>query len=98
MTEKSNEEYKVLVGELNAVLSEKTEAAVSDRIKLRDAVCRYVEAEQSRGTPLHAIIATVKGILGKAEPGAGSGSEKLAEQLVEWCTQFHAKRLAKDMQ
>jgi hypothetical protein len=98
VTEESGEEYDVLLGELNTVLSERTEAAVSDRIALRDAVCRYVDAEQSRGTPLVMIIATVKGILREAEPDAANVPDELAQQLVEWCRQFHGKRLARQLQ
>jgi hypothetical protein len=98
VTEKSDKEYKILLGELNTVLSDRTEAAVSDRIALRDAVCRYVDAERSRGTLLGAIVATVKRILHEAEPDAANVPEELAEQLVEWCRQFHGKRLAAQIQ
>ncbi len=98
MTDKSDNEKLVLLSELNTVLSDKTEAAIEDRITLRDAVCHYVEAERSRGTPLAAIIATVKGILEEAEPDPANVPEKLAEQLVEWCRQFHGKRLAAQIQ
>lgn len=98
MTTQSEEEYAVLVGELNTVLSERTEAAVSDRIALRDAVCRYVEAEQSRGTSLSVIIAAVKEILMQAEPDTKNVPGELAEQLVEWCRQFHGKRVAREIQ
>ena len=98
MTDSSGKEYDVLVGELTSVLSERTEAAVADRIALRDAVCRYVDAEQSRGTPLAVIIATVKGILTEAEADSANVPEELAEQLVEWCRQFHGKGNAKDLQ
>lgn len=98
MTTQSEKEYAVLLGELNTVLSERTEAAVSDRIALRDAVCRYVEAEQSRGTSLSVIIAAVKEILTQAEPDANNVPYELAEQLVEWCRQFHGKRVAREIQ
>jgi hypothetical protein len=98
VTAQSDEEYKVLLGELNTVVSERTEAAVSDRIALRDAVCRYVDAEQSRGTLLSTIISTVKEILRKAEPDAENLHEELAAQLIEWCRQFHGKRLATAIQ
>ena len=96
MTEESDREYRALLGELNTVISERTEAAVADRIALRDAVCRYVEAEQSRGTSLSVIIVAVKEILREAEPNSGNVPDELAEQLVEWCRQFHGKRAARD--
>ena len=98
MTEESDNEKEVLFGELTTVLSDKTEAAIADRITLRDAVCHYVEAEQSRGTPLAAIISTVKGILKEAEPDPANVPEQLAEQLVHWCRQFHGKSLARELQ
>lgn len=98
MTGQSEKEYDVLLGELNTVLSVRTEAAVADRITLRDAVCRYVDAKQSRGTSLATIIATVKGILRQVEPDAENVPDELAEQLVEWCRQFHGKRISKDLQ
>lgn len=98
MTEQAEKEYRVLLGELNIVLSDRTEAAVSDRIALRDAVCLYVDAEQLRGTSLATIIFTMKGILRKAEPDSANVPDELAEQLVEWCRQFHGKRAAKDLQ
>lgn len=97
MTEESDREYQHLLGELNTVLSERTEAAVADRIALRDAVCHYVEAEQSRDTPLALIIATVKEILREAEPDPDNVPDRLAEQLVDWCRQFHGKRAARDL-
>jgi hypothetical protein len=97
VTEKSDEEYQHLLGELNFVLADRTEAAVADRITLRDAVCHYVEAEQSRGTPLLTIIGTVKEILREAEPDSDNIPDELAEQLVEWCRQFHGRRAAKDL-
>ena len=97
MTEESDREYQHLLGELNTVLTDRTEAAVADRIALRDAVCHYVEAEQSRQTPLALIIATVKEILREAEPDPDNVPDELAEQLVAWCRQFHGKRAALDI-
>ncbi len=97
MTDQSEREYQDLLGELNAVLSDRTESAVADRIALRDAVCHYVEAEQSRGTPLAHIITTVKEILREAEPDSANVPDELAEQLVEWCRHFHGKRAARDL-
>lgn len=98
MTEETDNEYAVLLGELNTVLAERTDAAVTDRIALRDAVCRYVDEEQSRGTSLSAIILTVRGILREAEPDSANVPDELADQLVEWCRQFGARRLAREMQ
>jgi hypothetical protein len=98
VTDQSEKEYQNLLGELNIVLSERTEAAVADRIALRDAVCHYVEAEQSRGTPLSIIIGTVKEILRKAEPISANVPDELAEQLVEWCRQFHGTHAARNLQ
>jgi hypothetical protein len=98
VTEKSENEKMVLLGELNTVLSERTEAAVADRITLRDSVCRYVEAEQTRGTPLSTIILTVKDILREAEPDVANVPDELAEQLIEWCRQFHGRRVARQLQ
>ena len=98
MTIPSDNEKKVLLSELTTVLSDKTEAAIADRIALRDAVCHYVEAEHSRGTALAMIIATVKGILKEAEPDAANVPDELAEQLVEWCRQFHGKKIARMIQ
>lgn len=80
------------------MLAERTEAVVADRIALRDSVCHYVEAEQSRGTLLVGIIATVRQILDEAEPDSASVPVELAEQLVEWCRQCHGKRLARELQ
>ncbi len=98
MTTPSEDEKQVLLSEIATVLSDKTEAAIADRITLRDAVCHYVEAEHSRGTPLATIIATVKGILREAEPDDANVPEELAEQLVEWCRQFHGRKLARALQ
>jgi hypothetical protein len=87
-----------LLGELSTVLSDRTETAVADRIALRDAVCHYVEAERSRGTPLAVLIGTVNEILRQAEPDSYNVPDELAEQLVEWCRQFHGKRAARLLQ
>lgn len=97
MKEKSEKEYQVLLTELTTVLSERTEAAVASRIALRDTVCHYVEAEMSRGTLLVVIIATVKQILDDAEPDSSNVPVELAEQLVEWCRQFHGTRVARQL-
>ncbi|HUQ48391.1 MAG TPA: hypothetical protein VM053_09135 [Gemmatimonadaceae bacterium] len=98
MTKKSDNEKGVLLSELNTVVSERTEAAVADRIALRDAVCRYVESEQMRGTSLPAIILAVKEILREAERDPADIPDELAEQLVEWCRQFEGRHLARQTQ
>lgn len=98
MKETSEIEYQALVSELTSVLAQRTEAAVTSRIALRDAVCHYVEAEQSRGTLLTTIIATVRRILNDAEPDSANVPVELAGQLVDWCRQFHGKRFGRQLQ
>ena len=94
MKDKSHAEYQVLLTELEETLSDRTETAIAARIELRDAVCRYVDAEQTRGTTLAIIISCVREILAKAEARAGNTSTELAQQLVDWCRQFHGKFIA----
>lgn len=94
MKDKSNSEFEALRVELQEVLTAKTEMAIVARKELRDAVCRYVDAEQSRGTSLTLIILTVKDILAKAERESTHGTDELAQQLIDWCEQFHGKRIA----
>ena len=89
MTEKSGIAYRKLLAELSNVLSVRTHTAASDSIALRDAVCAYVANEHLRGTPLNGVIATVKDILRKAEDGAARASDELAQQLIDWCMEFH---------
>lgn len=52
MKDTTHAEYQILLTQLRDTLSDRTETAISARIELRDAVCRYVDAEQTRGTPL----------------------------------------------
>jgi hypothetical protein len=99
MPDRTEEEYRIMLTELNKVVTDKTVAATSDRLSLRDAVCDYVSAEQARGTSLHNIIQIVKQILRNAEEktnGASDASElrnnELARQLVDWCEAFHRLR------
>ncbi len=94
MQDKSNTEFEVLRVELQEVLTVKTEMAIAARKELRDAVCRYVDAEQSRGTSLTLIIIAVKDILAKAEKESAHATDELAQQLIDWCKQFHGKRIA----
>ena len=96
MTDKTEEEYRTLSTEINNVLSDKTHAAIRDRIILRDAVCAYVTAERARGTTLKSLLQTLKEMLRKAEESAASATDarvrrdnELAQQLVDWCTEFH---------
>jgi len=94
MQDKTNSEYQVLLTEMHEVVSSKAESAIAARIELRDAVCRYVDAEQTRGTMLAVIIRSVEEILAKAEDGTEHASKDLARQLIEWCRQFHGKHIA----
>jgi len=82
-------EYTALLTEINNALAEKTNAAVGDRIILRDAVCAYAAAEYARGTSLELVIQSVKDILGSAEQGANAATDELARQIVDWCREFH---------
>ena len=89
MTSNNRKEHDALLSELTAILSKKTEEAVSARNSLRDAVCAYVGLEHSRGTPLATVIETVKGILTTAEGDGARASGELAVQLIDWCVEFH---------
>jgi hypothetical protein len=96
MTDKVDQACRTLLTELHQVLTDRTRVATVTRFTLRDAVCAYVEVEQARGTTLAQVIRTVKGILRKAEETAStanSASQKrddnLAQQLVDWCIEFH---------
>jgi hypothetical protein len=93
---KNPDKHHTLFVELNNVLSEKTQTALDDRVKLRDAVCAYVAAEQARGTTLATVIRTVKEILRQAEETATTvaveterRAKELAHQLTAWCVEFH---------
>ena len=95
MMDKSKPEQRKLATELDKVLSERTQDAITDRTTLRDAVCAYVDAERVRGTPLATLIESVNEILRKAEVGAAlkadveDRDDELARQLVTWCLEFH---------
>lgn len=97
MLDKSRPEQRKLATELDRVLSEKTQDAITDRTTLRDAVCAYVDAERVRGTPLATLIESVNEILRKAEVGAAlkadveDRDDELAQQLVTWCMEFHRR-------
>lgn len=87
MTE--GDSYRALLDQLSTALSEKTQTAITNRIALRDAVCEYVASEKLNGTPLTKVIETVKAILRDAEEVASTASDALAQQLVDWCIEFH---------
>lgn len=89
MIDQSGNEYRKLLAELTAVIADRTREASSDSISLRDAVCAYVALEHERGTPLESVVATVKEILRKAESGTAGAPTHLAQQLVDWCHEFH---------
>ena len=91
---RNDKEYDALLEQLTAVITEKTDAAIAARIVLRDAVCALVAVEQARGMPLSTVIATVKEILAKVQSGLGKASDELAQQLIDWCVEFHQSRIA----
>ncbi|MDQ6770757.1 MAG: hypothetical protein M3Z54_12305 [Gemmatimonadota bacterium] len=100
MIDKTKNEYRLLSSEIDAVLADKTNAAITSRMTLRDAVCGFVVAEQARGTTRKSVIQTVKKILKEAEERAGAAAEKteyvengLSKQLVDWCIAFHRQEL-----
>jgi len=89
MVEHFGNEYSKLLAELTAVIADKTHEASAASIALRNAVCAYVAAEHSRGTPLESVVETVKQILRKAERETARAPAHLAQQLVDWCHEFH---------
>lgn len=91
MSEKTGKEHQTLLNQLSTVLSERTKTAIASRIALRDAVCAYVAAETASGITLESLIQTVKRILRNAEKGATAASDELAQQLVDWCVEFHGE-------
>ena len=96
MTNEPNKGYQALSTEIRNALSDRTNMAISDRTALRDAVCAYVAAERLIGTTLKSVIESVKEILREAEKAAVTATDatehrddRLARQLVDWCTEFH---------
>jgi hypothetical protein len=95
VSDKSKKERAALLFEVHRVLVAKTETATADRIRLRDAVCEFVFAEQRKGTSLSRMIQVIREILKRAEEAAAAShpetaltpTEDLARQLVEWCIQ-----------
>lgn len=82
-------EYGKLLAALSAAIADRTYEASADSIALRDAVCAYVAVEHSRGTPLASVVETVRQILRKAEMETAQAPAQLAQQLVDWCHEFH---------
>ena len=82
-------EHGKLLAELSAVIAERTYEAAADSIALRDAVGAYVAVEDSRGRPLENVVEIVKQILRKAEKESAQAPAELAQQLVDWCHEFH---------
>ena len=78
-----------LFSELTSFLSDAAEAAIAARMKLRDAVCAFVAAEEARGMSLKTVIQAVKETLRAAEKDAIKSPDELAAQLVNWCREFH---------
>lgn len=89
MVEKANKEYRRLLAELSATVASRTREAAADSIALRDAVCAYVAVEHARGTRLEDVVESVTEILAKAENASGQSDSELAQQLVDWCHEFH---------
>ena len=85
----SNVEHDALLKELSSVIKGKTEAAIAARLGLRDAVCAFIAVEQARGIPLEGVITSVKGILAKVRGGVAKATDELAQQLIDWCVEFH---------
>ena len=89
MVQETGKAYRQLLAELSNAITDKTLAAARDSIRLRDAVCEYVAIENTRRTPLPEVIRTIKEILRKAESDGARASDELAQQLIDWCLEFH---------
>jgi hypothetical protein len=97
MSDKGKKERAALLFEVRRILVAKTEVATNDRIRLRDAVCEFVFAEQRKGTSLSRMTQVIREILKRAEEDAVASqpettlvpTEDLARQLVQWCVQVH---------
>jgi len=76
-----------MFAEAEQFLGEATDAATTDRIELRDAVCAYFIAQRANGVNIEVIIDAVEAILKNAEQSAGvkNDSAALARRLVDWC-------------
>ena len=65
------------------------DAALHDRVMLRDAVCAYFTAERARGTTVRDITETLKDVLKRAD-GIEGGTEELAHRLIDWCLRLRS--------
>ena len=92
MPDNSKSELEKSLAEVNRVLSARTDAASTDRLDLREAVCAYLVAERARGTSLNDFTRTLKQLLRKAEDVAPAVADELAHQLVDWCMKFRLSR------
>jgi hypothetical protein len=97
MSDESKKERAALLFQVRRVLVTRTEAATADRVRLRDAVCAFVFAEQRKGISLASMVHTITELLERAEKSTASDSREkaapnasrdLARQLVEWCVEF----------
>jgi hypothetical protein len=88
MPDNNKSKLETSLAELNRVLSAETDAASSDRIALRHAVCAYFAAERARGTPLVDFTRTLRQLLRKSVDGGPRVADALALQLVDWCMNF----------
>ena len=74
---------------MHRALAVETDAAVHDRIMLRDAVCAYFTAERARGATVPDITEILKDVLKRAD-GVEGGTEELAHRLIDWCLKLRA--------
>lgn len=90
-----NNEQRVLLAQAEKLLTDATNTATNDRIDLRDAVCAYLAAEQSKGTSLEVVRSSVEAILIRAEVRVGklNGHKELAKELVNGCLDHDEPRL-----
>jgi len=85
VTEKNS--YRVLLDEAEKLLTDATNTATHDRVELRDAVCAYLVAEQTKGSSIDSIRTSIEAILIRAEVRVGKldGHKELARDLLQWC-------------
>ena len=83
-------EYRNLLDQAEKLLTDATNAATHDRIELRDAVCAYLAAEQTKGSSIESVRNSVEAILIRAEVRVGklNGHKELAKDLVDWCLDY----------
>lgn len=85
VADKKDRNLPTSLTEVHRALAIETNAAVHDRITLRDAVCAYLSAERARGTSVHSITQTLRAVLGKPD-----GDDDLTHQLIDWCMKLRA--------